>query len=57
MTVDFLGGTVTPLLRNLFFVRTPVGPNPVGQGEEKKTTNDDSYVKNLQKTTLPKSGF
>jgi len=57
MTVDFLGGTVTPLLRNLLFVRTPVGPNPVDQGEATKTTNDDFYVKNLQKTTLPKSGF
>ena len=69
MIVDFFGWdldglycefvqhhSVTPLLRNLLFVRTPVGSNPVGQGEAKKTTNDDFYVKNLNKTTLPKSG-
>ena len=30
--------------------------NPVGQGEAKQTTSDDSYVKNLNETTLPKSG-
>ena len=48
--------SVPPLLRNLLFVRTPVGSNPVGQGEAKQTTSDDSYVKNLNETTLPKSG-
>ena len=36
--------------------RTPVGSNPVGQGEAKKTTNNDVCVKNLNKTTLPNLG-